>query len=99
MRHVFRATKIGWAKEQECVWFDSDHYTKEEAEAEFKPYEATTQRGYPYTGYEYDGQKYHDVTYLGEFDITIKGFKVELELTKVAWVKLAGLEFYGHQTL
>lgn len=23
---------------------------------------------YPYTGYEYDGQKYHDVTYLGEFE-------------------------------
>ena len=28
----------------------------------------TTDRGYPYTGYEYDGQKYHDVTYLGEFE-------------------------------
>ena len=23
---------------------------------------------YPYTCYEYDGQKYHDVTYLGEFE-------------------------------
>ena len=23
---------------------------------------------YPYTGYEYDSQKYHDVTYLGEFE-------------------------------
>ena len=68
MRHVFRATKIGWAKEAECIWFDSDYYTKEEAEAEFKPYEGTTQQGYPYTGYEYDGQKYHDYMYLGEYE-------------------------------
>lgn len=68
MRHVFKATKIGWDEEKEGVWFDSDHYTKEEAEAAFEPYQGTTQRGYPYTGYEYDGQKYHDVTYLGEFE-------------------------------
>lgn len=68
MRHVFKVTKMGWDKEKEGVWFDSDYYTKEEAEAAFKPYQGTTQRGYPYTGYEYDGQKYHDVTYLGEFE-------------------------------
>ena len=68
MRHVFKATKIGWHEEQERVWFDSDFYSKEEAEAEFKPYQGTTQRGYPYTGYEYDGEQYHDVTYMGEFD-------------------------------
>lgn len=68
MRHVFRATKLGWDKEREGIWFDSDDYTREEAEAEFKTYEGTTQRGYPYTGYEYDGEKYHDVTYLGEFE-------------------------------
>ena len=68
MRHVFRATKIGWNEDQEGVWFDSDQYTKEEAEAEFKPYQGITQRGYPYTGYEYDGQKYHHYTYLGEYE-------------------------------
>lgn len=68
MKHLFRATKLGWGKDQEGVWFDSDQYSKEEAEKEFKPYEGTTQRGYPYTGYEFDGQKYHDVTYLGEFE-------------------------------
>lgn len=44
MRHVFKATKIGWDEEQEGVWFDSDFYSKEEAEAEFKPYQGTTQR-------------------------------------------------------
>ena len=68
MRHVFKATKLGWNKEQEGIWFDSNDYTLEEARAEIKPYEGITQRGYPYTGYEYDGQKYHDVTYLGEFE-------------------------------
>ena len=68
MRHIFKATKIGWDQEQDGVWFDSDQYTKEEAEAQFKPYEGTTMRGYPYTGYEYDGQKYHNYTYLGEYE-------------------------------
>ena len=68
MRHVFRVTKIGWDREQEGIWFDSDQYTREEAEAEFKPYQGTTQRGYPYTGYEYDGQKNHDYMYLGEYE-------------------------------
>lgn len=68
MKHLFKATKLGWKKEQEGVWFDSNEYSKEEAEAQFKPYKGTTERGYDYTGYEYDGQAYHDYTYLGEFD-------------------------------
>lgn len=68
MRHVFRATKLGWGKEKEGIWFDSDIYAKEEAEAQFVPYKGITQRGYEYTGYEYDGQKYHHYTYLGEFE-------------------------------
>lgn len=68
MRHVFKATKIGWGKGKEGIWFDSDDYSKEEAEAEFKPYEGVTQKGYSYTGYEYDGERYHDYTYLGEFE-------------------------------
>ena len=68
MKHLFRATKPGWAQEQEGVWFDTNEYTKEEAKSQFKRYEGTTQKGYPYTGFEYDGQKYHDVTYLGEFE-------------------------------
>lgn len=56
MRHVFKGKKLGWGDDKtEGVWFDADHYTKEEAEAEFKPYQGVTQRGYDYTGYEYDG--------------------------------------------
>ncbi len=68
MRHIFKAQKLGWSEEKEGVWFDSDTYTKEEAQAQFKPYEGTTKDGYPYTGYEFDGQKYYGVTYLGEFE-------------------------------
>ena len=67
MKHVFKAQKLGWDKETEGVWFDSSDYTREEAEAEFKPFEGTTQKGYPYTGYERDGEKYFKVKYLGEF--------------------------------
>ena len=40
MRHVFKGKKLGWGDDKtEGVWFDADHYTKEEAEAEFKPYQ------------------------------------------------------------
>lgn len=67
MRHVFRVTKLGWEKEKKAIWFDSSLYTKEEALACFKPYEGITQRGYPYTGYEFAGEKYHDIIYLGEY--------------------------------
>lgn len=28
MRHVFRATKIGWDKEQEGIWFDSAYFQR-----------------------------------------------------------------------
>ena len=67
MRHVFVATKLGYDKEKEGIWFDADEYTEEEAKAQFKTYKGITQRGYSYTGYEYDGQKFHDVTYLGKY--------------------------------
>lgn len=68
MRHVFRATKIGWERERVGIWFDSAKFTKEEAMNQFKAFRAISQKGYPYTGYEYDGEKYHDVIYLGEYD-------------------------------
>lgn len=68
MKHLFRATKFGWEKESDAIWFDSSVYTKEQAEAEFKQFSGTTQRGYPYVGYEYDGQRYYKIVYLGEFE-------------------------------
>ena len=76
MRHVFSASRIGWDHEEEGVWFDSNQYTKEEAEAEFKPYNGITKQGYPYVGYEYNGLKYHHYRYLGEFeDDKMPGYK------------------------
>ena len=69
MRHVFKAQKLGYGDDKtEGVWFDADDYTKEEAEAEFRPYQGVTQKGYDYTGYEYDGERCHHYTYLGEFE-------------------------------
>lgn len=68
MKHVFRAKKMGWDEEQEFVWFDASLYTKAEAEAAFKPYEATNKRGYGYTYYVYDGIKYYSYAYVGLFE-------------------------------
>ena len=48
--------------------FDSDKYSREEAEAQFKPYQGINQRCYPYTGYEYGGDKFYDYKYVGEFE-------------------------------
>lgn len=40
MRHVFKAKKLGWGDDKtEGIWFNADDYTKEEAKAEFKPYQ------------------------------------------------------------
>ena len=69
-RHVFVAKRMGWDEERDGIWFDSDYYTKEEAEAQFEPVEKVTfknDRAAPYTAYEYDGVTYHDYHYLGEY--------------------------------
>lgn len=68
MKHLFKAKKLGWKEEEEGVWFDASKFTKKQAEAQFKPYKGITDRGYPYTGYEFDGQKYHDYKYIGKFE-------------------------------
>ena len=68
LNHVFKAQKQGWDKEYDGIWFNSNYYTKEQAASEIKPFQALTQRGYPYTGYEFDGQKYYKYTYLGLFE-------------------------------
>ena len=69
--HWFLATRLGWDKKQDVVWFE-DTYTKDEAIAEFRPVEKETlkanNRWYPYTAYEYDGVQYHDFEYMGECD-------------------------------
>ena len=40
MRHVFKATKLGWNSEKEGVWFDSDRYSVEEAKAKLELFDA-----------------------------------------------------------
>ena len=59
---------MGWEGKKDGIWFDADEYSKEEAIAQFKPFEGINKRGYPYTGYVYGGIKYYDFTYLGLFE-------------------------------
>ena len=70
--HVFIGTLLGWESIQEYIWFDTSLYSKESAEAQFvECYGQTTKANgetYDYTYYEYDGQKYYKVSYVGEFD-------------------------------
>lgn len=68
MKYLFRTKKLGWDEEREGVWFDSEMYTREEAEAQFVPYEGRTYDGYPYTGYEFEGEKLYSYDYIGEFE-------------------------------
>lgn len=68
MKHVFRAKKMGWSEEEEFIWFDANLYTKDEAESEFKPHEDTNRRGYRFTYYVYDGERYYSYKYLGLFE-------------------------------
>ena len=66
MKHLFKAKKFG-VNEYEGVWFDSKYYSKEDAEKQFVPFVGTNRRGFDYTAYKYDGQKYYSYKYLGEF--------------------------------
>lgn len=50
------------------TWWSNRINYREEAEAQFVPFEGVTQRCYPYTGYEYDGVKYHDFVYAGLYE-------------------------------
>ena len=68
MRHVFKATGMGWTPDREGIWFDADYYTKEEAEAQFKSVVKISKDGWPYTAYEYEGDTFRYVEYLGVFD-------------------------------
>lgn len=71
MRHVFKATKMGWNMKADGVWFDADLYSREEAEAQFIPVQQWTEKNghsFLYTAYEYDGVLYHHYEYKGLFD-------------------------------
>lgn len=72
MVHVFRCKLLGWSNENDIVYFDTNLYSEDEAKAQFiECYGETTKgngRDYPYTYYEYDGEKYYSVKYLGVMD-------------------------------
>ena len=71
MRHVFKATRMGWDMEEDGIWFDAEMYSKEEAEEQFIPVEKMTQKNghwFLYTAYEYDGILYHHYQYMGLFE-------------------------------
>ena len=70
-RHVFKVTHQGWDSRKEGIWFDADDYSEEEATAQFQRVEKETLKNNHwviYTAYEYQGELFHDVQYLGVFD-------------------------------
>lgn len=71
-RHVFKCVHQGWDKRTEGIWFDAEYYTKEEAWAQFAEVERMTEKpwggSYPYKAYEYEGELFYSVEYLGVFD-------------------------------
>lgn len=70
-RHVFKCKKLGWGNDYEGVWFDADYYTREEAYDQFEKVEHETVKNnhvVPYAAYEYDGQLYYSIRYMGVFD-------------------------------
>lgn len=70
-RHVFRCVHQGWDKRIEGIWFDADDYTEDEARAEFVEVEKDTEKNnnnYSYIAYEYEGELFYEVHYMGLFD-------------------------------
>ena len=68
MKHIILAALSGWNSEKKVLSFDADTYTSAAVQAQLKPHQGRTIDGYPYTGYEYGCQKYHDFTYIGEIE-------------------------------
>ena len=69
--HVFRCVHQGWDRRTEGVWFDADCYSEEEAKAQFVEVERSTLKNddyYPYKAYEYQGELFYEVEYMGVFD-------------------------------
>ena len=60
MRHVFRADVKDQDGVWDGVWFETDEYTRDSAEALFE-------RRDDESGFDYYGESYSDVTYLGVF--------------------------------
>lgn len=70
-RHVFRCVHQGWDGRTEGIWFDADYYSEYDARAQFVEVEKYTEKNnarYSYTAYEYQGELFYEVEYMGLFD-------------------------------
>lgn len=66
-QHVVLVQNFGWDEEKEVFTFDANRYTEDEVMDGFDEFEGITENGYPFTGYEYDGERFYSVSYLGVF--------------------------------
>ena len=68
MRHVFKGKKLGWGDDKtEGVGSMLTTTPKKRLRRSQALSRGYSER-YDYTGYEYDGERYHHYTYLGEFE-------------------------------
>ena len=72
MRYVFKCIHQGWDAETEGIWFDAEDFTLDEAWKQFKEVKRQTllDNGHwvDYTAYEYEGELFYKVFYLGLFE-------------------------------
>lgn len=70
--HAFKCTHQGWDRKQEIIWFDTAMYTEDEAKAQFEEVEKVKSLGNghcaTYIAYEYEGELFYEIEYLGVFD-------------------------------
>ncbi|RIA77930.1 hypothetical protein EI71_00713 [Anaeroplasma bactoclasticum] len=70
--HVFRCKCQGWNNKYVVVCIDAEKFTENEARAQFIAKTGFTEKSngqdYPFTYYEYEGNKYYKVGYWGVYD-------------------------------
>lgn len=70
--HVFKCKKMGYDEEEVGIWFDADVYSERDAKSQFHERYGETKKSngeyYPFTYFEYEGEKFFDVEYVGLFD-------------------------------
>lgn len=70
--HVFKCKKMGYGGEEIGIWFDADEYTEYSARSQFVEKDGSTLKEngeyYPYTYFEYNGERFYSVEYQGVFD-------------------------------
>ena len=67
--HVISAKNIGWEDDlgdgtYDYYFFPTSKYSNSDVVSLFMPVQKTTQRGYPYTAYEYQGKTYFEIIHM-----------------------------------